>query len=95
MSAHTDLDIQKYNYLDSHDQARAKKSVSFHVVLLEGWLEKKSPKSVMGVHPWQRRYFTLTTDDLIYGETEEMDSEKGMICRLAHPHGRYCVREQS
>jgi len=34
--------------------------------LLEGFLHKKSPKSVIGQHIWQRRYFVFTATYLMY-----------------------------
>jgi hypothetical protein len=35
-------------------------------VILEGYLLKKSPHTILGRHPWQRRYFVLTDTTLSY-----------------------------
>eukprot|EP00808_Paulinella_micropora_P017631 g13254.t1 len=55
-------------------------------VLLQGMLKKKSPKEILGKHPWQTRYFVLLRhkklleSKLIYSKDKEW--EKSMIGQL-------------
>ena len=45
--------------------------VSEDDVLVEGYLDKRSPHSVFGIRPWQQRYFLLTEQALVYYESCE------------------------
>ncbi len=40
-------------------------------VLMEGTLDKKSPKSFFGIHAWQSRYFVLTITSFKYYQSPE------------------------
>ncbi len=48
------------------------------VPLKEAYLEKKSPKSFMGYHPWQKRYFTLYFDRFVYKKSKADESEEDL-----------------
>ena len=49
-----------------------------NVPLKEAYLEKKSPKSFMGYHPWQKRYFTLYFDRFVYKKSKADESEEDL-----------------
>ena len=57
------------------------------LVIMEGYLNKKSPKAVFGMRAWQQRYFILYTDRLLYKKTQDDQSDTGM----AATHSRHRV----
>ena len=61
------------------------------VIVLKGFLNKRSPKSFVGVHAWQQRWFELTPDRIVYfetvsqtkdGQATAQPQEKGSIALL-------------
>jgi hypothetical protein len=44
-------------------------------LLFESSLDKKSPNSILGHHPWQRRFFQLLADRLVYKKSREDDDK--------------------
>ena len=50
-------------------------------VLMKGFLKKKSPKGLPGMHAWQMRWFELTAEHITYWEIsmEGEVEEKGAI----------------
>jgi hypothetical protein len=52
--------------------------VNKNAIIREGYLEKKSPKSFMGYHPWQKRYFTLYFDRLVYKKSKKEDGDEDL-----------------
>jgi hypothetical protein len=54
------------------------RTMASSVPLKEAYLEKKSPKSFMGYHPWQKRYFTLYFDRFVYKKSKADDGEEDL-----------------
>lgn len=44
-------------------------------LLFESFLDKKSPNSILGHFPWQRRFFQLFPDRLVYKKSREDDNK--------------------
>ncbi len=55
------LTLLSYIRLPYYMQAATRESI-----LLEGYLKKKSPKAILGLRPWQERYFVLWGHQLCY-----------------------------
>lgn len=49
------------------------------VKIREGWLKKKSPKGLPGMHVWQKRYLRLFSDVLQYFKKETQSTPQGLI----------------
>ena len=53
--------------------------------LIEGYLHKKSPSSIMGMHRWQKRWFILTKDAVHYYKNRLMKKLQGNQTRAKYP----------
>ena len=53
-------------------------------------MKKKSPKAVLGMHPWQDRHFVLYPDRLVYKKDVDDADEAGEIPLVTITIGMGC-----
>jgi hypothetical protein len=60
--------------------------------ILSSYLSKKSPRGMLGMHPWQQRYFCLYADRIVYAEEAGAAQQSGTIAIAAITDHYHLVR---